>query len=699
MMKLKQFRVTEFRSVRDSGWIDVDDVTALVGINESGKSNILTALWKLNPAKGGEINALADFPRKHYNDMRSNKKKPVFVAARFEASDSLSGRLSKITNCPAASLRSIAVSRRLDGNFDVDFPDVEINRSEPGETLTILLAAAISELQQASPLRSEQELQSQMIARLQATADTIDAVVPIQVADIRAGCDAISSLDTSGAPKTSRLLPIHERVISELEDVIRRLNRPHPRDNDEVLTCVVENLPHFVYYSTYGNLDSEIYLPHVIDNLKRSDLGQREEAKSRTLRVLFEFVKLSPEEILELGRELESGDRAPTEPEIAAIAERKKERSVLLQSASALLTQQFRDWWKQGVYRFRFDADGDHFRIWVSDDKRPEEIELEGRSSGLQWFLSFYLVFLVERSDAHDDAILLLDEPGLSLHPLAQRDLSRFFDGLAEENQLIYTCHSPFLVDADRLDRVRKVYVESDGTSVVTANLRESGDDAGRRGASYAVHAALGLSVAESLLLGCEAIVVEGPSDQHYLVAMKNLLISGGHLTPGRELIFVPAGGVKGVRPIASILGGRDEDLPVALFDSDAPGRAATTSLRGGLYAASPAKVLEVETFTGMQESEIEDLIPREIICDQMDRWHRPHNANIADEIVPGSPIVPLLEEWADKHGIALARPGWKVELAVRVKQFLLSRGPSAVNAETIQTWKEMFEALQSQEG
>jgi predicted ATP-dependent endonuclease of OLD family len=36
------------------------------------------------------------------------------------------------------------------------------------------------------------------------------------------------------------------------------------------------------------------------------------------------------------------------------------------------------------------------------------------------------LTFLVESKDAHKDSILLLDEPGLSLHPLAQKDLSLF---------------------------------------------------------------------------------------------------------------------------------------------------------------------------------------------------------------------------------------------------------------------------------
>src|SRR5437660_9677328 len=120
----------------------------------------------------------------------------------------------------------------------------------------------------------------------------------------------------------------------------------------------------------------------------------------------------------------------------------------MLQWAFALLTSQFRSWWKQGEYRFRFEADGDHFRIWVSDDLRPDEIELEGRSTGLQWFLSFYLVFLVEKDKAHEDCILLLDEPGQSLHPLAQKDLIAFFQSLSDDGQILYTTHSPFLVDS-----------------------------------------------------------------------------------------------------------------------------------------------------------------------------------------------------------------------------------------------------------
>lgn len=66
MMTLVQFRVTNFRSVMDSGWIDCDDITSLIGINEAGKSNLILALWKLKPARiEGEsmIDILDDMPR------------------------------------------------------------------------------------------------------------------------------------------------------------------------------------------------------------------------------------------------------------------------------------------------------------------------------------------------------------------------------------------------------------------------------------------------------------------------------------------------------------------------------------------------------------------------------------------------------------------------------------------------------------
>src|SRR2546422_8042397 len=100
MMKLKKFQVTNFRSVDDSGWVEADDVTALIGTNESGKTNILLPLWKLNPAKEGSIVPTADYPRKHYNTFRHQEPKPVFIRAVFDADHDLAQQLSEKTGVP-----------------------------------------------------------------------------------------------------------------------------------------------------------------------------------------------------------------------------------------------------------------------------------------------------------------------------------------------------------------------------------------------------------------------------------------------------------------------------------------------------------------------------------------------------------------------------------------------------------------------
>ena len=48
-MKLIEFNVRMFRSITDSGWVKLDDIAVIVGKNESGKTSLLKALWKLMP--------------------------------------------------------------------------------------------------------------------------------------------------------------------------------------------------------------------------------------------------------------------------------------------------------------------------------------------------------------------------------------------------------------------------------------------------------------------------------------------------------------------------------------------------------------------------------------------------------------------------------------------------------------------------
>lgn len=691
-MNLLRYRVTTFRSVEDSGWIELDRVIALIGVNESGKTNLLVPLWKLNPAREGEIQPTSDYPKKRFGEIREEPGSFPFICAEFQTL-AIAQKLSELTRESVEKLRTVRVTRYFDGEYLIEFPDVTRKTVEPAKAINELIASVKAQVESATALAKEETSRQEIIAGL-AKHEKYKIDLNFNAGNVQYLSAEIKKIIPAEPAKTSVIVPLVVRLSETLDALNEELTRPPAGAVEGVEDLVLKSLPKFVYYSNYGNLDSEIYLPHVVQNLKRTDLGAREAAKARTLRVLFKFVRLSPDEILELGRDFQDKTRQPTPSEISAIAEKKRERSILLQSAGTTLTAKFKDWWKQGDYRFRFEADGDHFRIWVSDDRRPEEVELESRSTGLQWFLSFYLVFLVESEGEHRNSILLLDEPGLSLHPLAQRNLSTFFDGLSNTNQIIFTTHSPFLVDADRLDRARKVFVAPDGTSKATEDLRQGGDGGSQAGAAYAVHSALNLNVAESLLLGCQPVIVEGPSDQHYLTAIKALLIGAGKISPKRELIFPPSGGTKTARITASILTGRDEDLPKVLLDGDAMGLRMAKELQAGLYVDAKEKISTVDSFTGMPGSEIEDLFPSEFMARVVDRWQRDPDEQFSDVVKSGLPIVPQIEAWAAKHGISLEL-GWKVEISKRAKQMALDRGLNQFDAAVVERWTALFSAFE----
>ena len=619
-MKLLKYKVTNFRSVEDSGWIDVSDVTALIGENEAGKTNLLLPLWKLNPSGNGKINHLDDMPRARYAEMRTEPERHHFIRCVFRLNDR-ERDICEQWGADRARTETITVIRDYAGRYGIWFENYNFEPTKAFEQ-----------------------------ARL--------------------------------------------AQISEATDGDKEANKgPH------LHTMLWRHLPKFVYYSNYGNLDAQIYLPHVVENLSRDDLGAKEAAKARTLKVLFDLVSLSPKEILELAKATvvierinQYGQRVTDEKksdeQIVLDDEQLRTRAALLQSASAKLTRTFRDWWKQGDYRFRLQADGNYFRIWVADERRSEEIELENRSTGLQWFLSFFLVFTYESEDTHENAIVLLDEPGHSLHPLAQRDLTRFFDSLAETHQIAFTTHSPFMIDANRLDRVRKVYVDERGGTQSSANLAEGSRGSG---ATYAVHSALNLSVAESLLLGCTPVIVEGPSDQHYLSAIKTILIRKGKIKPSRELVFPPSGGAKTAKLIAAILLGRDDTLPYVLLDGDAAGSQAAKSLKDSLYQSAPKSVFTTDQFiTGMTETEIEDLMPADLVIQVLDKMERRPREEFEDIYKTGLPIVPQIKAWAAANEITLPE-GWKVSLSLNVKNRLLGNPDRYVGDAILKTWTDMF--------
>ena len=686
-LKLIKFRTRTFRSIDDSGWVDLDDVTALVGINESGKTNLLLSLWKLNPAREGAIDPIPDFPRDRYNEIRAMETKPVFITVRFVIDDALAAQIAAKTKLDAKQFNEVEVNRRLDGKFTFRFPNCEVPRTLKSDEFKQVLDAGRKELEGIEAFQNEGDLKDRMLEALDSAGNALGNG-EVGRAELAPAISLLSVARDSEA-KTSKIVPVYDDAIAQAEALLAKLKHPEPTSVEGVWELVKSDMPKFVFYASYGNLDSEIYLPHVIENIEREDLGERESAKSRTLKVLFEFVNLSAKEILELGTEIDVPN--PTDEQIEADAKRKKEREILLMSASTQLTGKFRDWWKQGIYRFRFNADGNHFRIWVSDDVRPEEIELEGRSTGLQWFFSFYLVFLVESQDTHEGTVLLLDEAGLSLHPLAQRDLSTFFASLP--NQIVYTTHSPFLMEHDALDQVRSVFTDDTGRTVVSPDLRANPKFPAAKKSIYPVHVALGLSVSDTFLIGCIPIVVEGVSDQRYLTAIKNYLIGRGKITPSKDIVFLPAGGTgtKGVTAVVSIVTAKDEQLPRLLIDSDGPGDSLKQRLLSGTYEGNGKRIKQVCDYGVVENGEIEDLMPAADLAKVVTRFlPRPAGSDEEfEEIVDDcKPIIPQIKAYCEKHDIELEL-GWKVEVATLFKKRL---GTLDIDQTIENRWTKVFD-------
>ena len=188
-----------------------------------------------------------------------------------------------------------------------------------------------------------------------------------------------------------------------------------------------------------------------------------------------------------------------------------------------------------------------------------------------------------------------------------------FFENLSLKNQIMYTTHSPFMVNSNHLERVRSVYIDSQGKTTVSANLRASERLKGKNQPQsiYPAHAALGLSVSDTLLINCNPVLVEGESDQLYLSALKNLLISKGKIAPLKEIVFIPTGGVKGIKATSAILSGVNDLKPLVVIDGDKPGTKMANELKADFYAAETEKLISITDFSTVDEAEVEDLFPK----------------------------------------------------------------------------------------
>ena len=692
-MRAIRFRVQNFRNIDDSDWIALEKVTAFVGRNESGKTSLLKALHKFNPATPEPYDAQREFPRDRYTRdyvaNGSNGEDWPVCSVEFEIAEELRIEIGKLLEEDEKPPEKVTATRYYDGSFELEYvPELEEKPLSPEPVLNALDAFAKSARRLEAPDTDQEEATAEQRTELINWAtEWRDALKDED--DLRGNEEAEwlarlrDEVETWSNPQTADMVETLQDAVAPVLDAAKELSAP-----DQIDKMIKSNIPVLIYFENYGILDSAIWLTRFLEDLEQNATHPR----VRTINAMFKHVGLNPRDIAELGdreaRRMQEQGYEPTPEQIATDQQRMEERAIKLNSASIDISERFSEWWSQRRHKIRYHADGDYFRIWITDDRRQDvEIELEARSKGFQWFFSFYLVFLVESDDGHKDAILLLDEPGLHLHPTAQQELIAFFEKLSETNQLAYTTHSPFLIDGEHLHRIRPVKEDDTGHSRITAETWPED-----RETIFPLQAAAGYAMIGGLFQHRKNVLVEGITDFYYLQALSQQCAISDRPSLPDDIYIVFCGGTKNVGWIASLFLS-EKVRPLVLLDGDEAGRARRNALMKELYANHNSRILMLDDVLNRsgQEVEIEDILGESLIIPGLEAvLGKALQLDQADRSA-GS-LSSQIKAAAKRQALDLPK-GWKASVALHLVASWAEKGTMLAD-EVLDTAALLFSAL-----
>ncbi len=627
-MKLVGFQVQMFKCVIDSGWIEIAPLTVVVGKNESGKTALLKALHKFNPFKP-EPYLQREWPRGHRDRWSQDH---IVCTAEFELSPDEEAALLSLTNTPAA-LQKLKVTKDYSGKVEVLFPpEVIPDKLHPNE-----VDRACSSL--PKPLEPIGEGFQAVVDSCREEAvrlahegrfSELAAIPGAQQTRLQANVSPASQQPHHQNENT--FIQQYVAALTALAKTLRTTQTIQQKAHD----YVVSHLPPFVYLGEYGVFKGYALLNQVKQRKDQGNLTDEDKT----------FITIIEQAGLNLDSEAQK-----------AAAASKEDRQYDLSDAAATLTNKIAAHWKALRYAVDFRGDAFEFFTFVKSENDPSLIRLEERSRGFQWFFSFDLMLMHETKGTFQNCVILLDEPGLHLHPQAQRNLLERLEEYAEGNTLIYTTHLPFMIDLAHPERIR-VISETDHGSVVSEDLTKSQPEA-----KLVLQAALGISGRLSYLVAERNLVVEGADDYWLITALSNLLIRSGRTGLPDDVMITAAGGASEVTYIATFMTGQGLDV-VALYDSDAAGNAAKDKfVKSWLarYKGSKASALSLGPAIGVptRDVSIEDLFPDDFYLKYVQDLHKRQLAAAGTTTVtlrPGDQLVKRVAAFLEGIGAAFNR-------------------------------------------
>jgi len=515
MLTLKEVKIAKYKSYLETQVVSIEDkITTLVGKNESGKTAFLEAIAKFNYFEKDpkfQFDVTADFPRNELKKYQRENEPIEVIKCTFEISDELLQEISDELGSDIFKTKSFSYGMKYDGS--ASWYDLTANEE-------LFLKNYIKE----------------------------STLTPEATEELK-GIKSFKALETLiGTTQNEDVKKLYQELKKEYIDKAYKW--------DNIIQGYIAqnylkpNFPKFWYFDEYFSLPSRVNINRLQSNQVDAELTAE---ALKTSKALFELAGI----------------------DIAKLVNASTFESFIaeLEATSNEITDQIFEYWSTNEnLEIKFEIETVKnpqnpnviekvLDIRVRNTRHRVSLPLKNRSKGFNWFFSFIVWFSKIQSDGNKNFILLLDEPGLNLHASAQADLLRYIEDLAKEYQVIYTTHSPFMIDSNHLERVRTVY-DSDAGSIISSAIQEKDPDT-----LFPLQAALGYDIAQNLFISKNNLLVEGPADLLYLTILSSILESEKREGLKDSITIVPIGGMDKVASFISLLRGSKLNI-VCLLDS-----------------------------------------------------------------------------------------------------------------------------------
>lgn len=566
-MKLVAFRVQNYRSIIDTDWqhLSPDDLTTVVGQNESGKSAILDALLAFHT------------PKIEDDSLRNDGTYPT-VSCRFKTSRN---EIKEIVGDKEPPKGIYAALERTDY-------EIEVTRSWSSlEDIPHVLDLESEELRallQNHEIDAKAKYQAALEARVNAAKD--DEPAEPSAPDAAA---TASDEETAASVESESLeeVPSEDDVESEVEE--EPILEPNVLGYDDFIDGIMDRKPEFIKF-----VDEASFLPETIDldDIIKKNTAAKGYVGTKNFLTL---AGLTVDDIL-INSHRRSGGK--------------------IRTASRKITAEFHDFWRQVIggneAKAQIEVELKHYPhnhgrktyvgkpylvFWVKNGE--ELLHPSQRSKGLQWFLSFFLQLRAAGLDASNQ-VLLMDEPGHYLHIEAQKDVLKVLEDSKKSLQIIYTTHSPNLIELNGIHRILAVQRSDSGDSGETQILSARKLVRAKTDTLLPVLSVIGADIStQNVIEKNNNVILEEVSAYYYLSSFKRLL---GIDNP---VHFMPANGAANVRTYVKLFLGWGIDYLVVL-DDDRMGREQLELIRDDVYGEesdeSKRHLMLLEGFGGIED-------------------------------------------------------------------------------------------------